>query len=382
MKIVAVENIPYAPEAFREFGEVEVIPDKKLVPGIVRDADLLLVRSTMPITGALLEGSQVKFVGTATIGYDHVDLEYLGRHRIAFASAPGSNSNSVSEYITVALLELAGHYGFDLRTKTLGVIGVGQVGSKVVKKAKALGLTVVQNDPPLARQTGNPVYRTLDEILLADIITLHVPLTKEGADRTYHLVGDRFLARLKPGSILINSSRGAVADTAALHRALDSKKLCAVVCDVWEKEPIIDTGLLKKVFIGTPHIAGHSFDGKVNGTKMLYDAVCAFLHKKPTWDPTPLLPPALCPEIAIPQNKGPATLCEIVRRLYNIFRDDADLRKTDALPPAEQGPYFSRLRKDYPVRREFPYTTVRLSSAAAQLKGQLTDLGFNVTINK
>jgi erythronate-4-phosphate dehydrogenase len=381
MKIMAVENIPYVEQAFAAIGEVTVIPDKQLSPGTVRDADILLVRSTVPITAELLTNSRVKFVGTATIGYDHVDLDYLAAHKITFASAPGSNSNSVSEYITTALLELAHKHGFNLRDKVLGVIGVGQVGSKVVKKAKALGMTVVQNDPPLARRTGNPVFRCLDEIFLADIITTHVPLTKEGDDRTHHLVDDSFFKRMKPGAIYINSSRGSVLDTTAAHRALAHGKLASVVFDVWEKEPTIDLNLLDKAFIGTPHIAGHSFDGKVNGTQMLYNAVCAFLGTAPAWDPAPLLPPALCPEIIITDDQGQATLRSTVRTLYDIFRDDADLRKITALPLPEQGPYFSRLRKNYPVRREFHYTTVKLSPAAAGLKNTLAGLGFNVIIN-
>jgi erythronate-4-phosphate dehydrogenase len=378
MKIMAVENIPFAQEAFSQFGEVTIIPDKKLSADAVRDTDILLVRSTRPVDRALLANSRVKFVGTATIGVDHVELDYLRDQNITFASAPGSNSNSVSEYITAVLLELAHCFNFDLKKITLGVIGVGQVGSKVVKKAQGLGMTVLQNDPPLARQTNDPKYLPLDKIFAADIITTHVPLTKEGPDRTHHMVNSGFFDCLRPNSIYINSSRGSVVDSPALHAALDSKKLRAAVLDVWEKEPTIETGLLQKVFIGTPHIAGHSYDGKVNGTKMLYDAVCSFLKVKPVWDPTPFLPPPLCPHIKVLTDNGQNSLRDIVRQLYDIFKDDADLRKIAGLPTEQQGPYFSALRKNYPVRREFHYTTVQLDQQAVGLKNTLAGLGFKI----
>jgi len=381
MQITAVQNIPFAVEAFSEFGQVTIIPDKELVPGRVDETDILLVRSTMPINENLLKNSRVAFVGTATIGFDHVDRDYLASREIAFASAPGSNANSVSEYVTAALLELANKHGFLLREKTLGIVGHGNVGKRVFKKAEALGMTIVVNDPPLEDETGDSFYRPLEEILEADIVTVHVPLTREGPDPTWHLIDDSFLARLKQGAILLNSSRGAVSDTTALRRSLESGSLTDVVLDVWEGEPNIDLDLRDMAFIATHHIAGHSFDGKVNGTRMLYEAVCQRFGAASSWDPTPLLPPAPCPSIEIGEH-GPnlhqESLRQVVREVYDIWQDHRDLEGIKGLPEKERGPHFKKLRKEYPIRREFYNTRVYCNGSRSDLRSALQSLGFSV----
>ena len=210
MRLLCSTNIPYAAEAFQTLGDVDILPPDQFTPDRVRDADALVIRSTLKVNRALLEGSRVRFVGTCTIGTDHMDLAWLDRAGIAWRAAPGCNANSVSEYVTAALLCLGQRLSFRLEGKTIGVIGVGNVGRRVVEKAQALGLRVLQNDPPRAEAEGDPVFRPLDELLAeADILTLHTPLTSAGPHPTRHLAGRRFFERIKPGLVFLNAGRGA-----------------------------------------------------------------------------------------------------------------------------------------------------------------------------
>ncbi len=360
MKIVADPNIPYVREAFGPLGEVTLIPGRNMAAADVRDADCLLVRSVTPVNAALLDGSRVRFVATATIGFDHVDTAYLAARGIGFSSAAGCNANSVAEYVVAALLELAHRRHFRLRDKTLGVIGVGNVGRRVVRYAEALGMRVLQNDPPRQRAEGGPFVSLEHVVAEADILTLHVPLTKSGPDATYHLLEPR-------RGIVINSSRGAVLD----NRALLTANLEGLVLDVWEGEPNILPELLEKVDIGTPHIAGYSFDGKVNGTRMIYEAACRFFGITPAWQPQ--LPPPPVPRIETDASglDDEDALRGIIRRVYDIRADDAALRKVG---PAG----FDRLRAEYPVRREFFNTTLTLRGATGRLGSVAAALGFVV----
>jgi len=378
VRILADENIPYVREAFGTLGVVVTMPGRAMDARAVRDADALLVRSVTKVSARLLEGSRVQFVATATIGEDHVDKDYLASRGIGFASAPGSNANSVAQYVVAALLELAERFTLPPGTTSLGIVGVGNVGTKVAAKASALGLACVLNDPPLARATGDPRYRPVDEIFACEIVTLHVPLTKDGPDHTYHLADEDFLRRMKPGAILINTSRGAVADGAALRRALDDGRLRACVLDVWEGEPSVDVGLLERVFIGTPHIAGYSFDGKVNGTRQIYEAACRHFGAAPDWDPTPLLPPPECPDVTVPGDTGDdiAAVRGAVRLVYDIRGDDTRMRAILDAAPEERPRLFDRLRKEYPRRREFFNTRARITPANAPLEAMVRGIGF------
>jgi erythronate-4-phosphate dehydrogenase len=383
MLILADQNIVFVREAFEALGEVRLMRGREMTPAAVRDATLLLVRSITPVNRALLEGSAVRFVATATIGTDHVDTEYLREAGVAFAAAPGSNANSVAEYITAALLVLARRQGKPLEGRTIGIVGAGNVGSRVAAKVRALGMRERLNDPPLRRSTGEAKYRPIEELMDCDFITLHVPLEKGGTDPTWHLAAADFLARMRPEAVLLNSSRGAVADNAALLQALRAGRPGAAMLDVWEGEPRIGPALLAEAALATPHIAGYSFDGKVNGTEMIYRAACEFLGRNPDWSPARCVPPPLIPEIELNARPGEPeeALREAVLRLYPIERDDAALRKLGGLPPADQGPYFDRLRAEYPVRREFQNTTVRLrgdASAAEVLAAKLKGIGFKV----
>jgi erythronate-4-phosphate dehydrogenase len=377
MKILADENIPYARDAFGSLGEVSTISGRSMNVENVRDAELLLVRSITKVNASLLDGARTRFVATATIGEDHIDKAYLKDRGIAFSSAPGSNADSVRQYVTCALLELAAKFRLELSKMSIGIVGVGNVGSRVFGNASTLGMRCVLNDPPLARATGDAKYRPIEEVLECDIITLHTPLTKEGLDATRHLANADFIRRMKPGAILINSSRGAVADGAAIKKALDDKHLLACVLDVWENEPNIDAELLKKVFIGTPHIAGYSFDGKINGTRQIYEAACKFLGVEPTWNPAPLLPAAECPTVDVDGN-DPDALRKTAKAVYDITRDDAATRALIDCLENERGTRFDRLRKEYPRRREFFNTTARIAPRNETLEKQLKGLGFTV----
>jgi len=378
--IVADENIPFVREAFAEFGDVRTMAGREMTPEAVRDAEMLLVRSVTRVNAELLSGSSVRFVGTATIGTDHVDTGWLARRGISFASAPGSNADSVAEYIVAALLVVAGREGRPLAGRALGIVGVGNVGGRVERRARALGMEVALNDPPLARLTGDPKYRPLAELFDCDFITLHVPLEKAGPDATWHLADGAFLKRMGRDAVLVNSSRGAVADNAALLRALESGEIGGAILDVWEGEPEIDVALLELVALGTPHIAGYSFDGKVRGTAMLREAACEFLGTRAEWDWEALMPP---PEHGLITLDAAGAAAEDILReaaltVYPIERDDEALREIRALAPAERGAFFDRLRKEYPRRREFPNTTVALRGPNAEAAGKLRALGFRV----
>ena len=271
MKIIADTNIPYVEECFSSVGEVVLAEGREISAGLVRDADVLLVRSVTGVGRDLLQGSSVRFVGTATIGVDHIDQEYLKAMGIGFASAPGSNANSVAEYVIAAMLEVGAKKGIGLDGSSIGIVGVGNVGSRVESRAKSIGMEVVLNDPPLKRQTGDKKYRDIEDVYGCDFVTIHVPLSYEGIDKTYHMAGEKFFSKLKKGSVFINTSRGAVVETSCLKKAIVAGRFGGCVLDVWENEPGIDEELLQVVDIGTAHIAGYSFDGKVNGMIMMQE---------------------------------------------------------------------------------------------------------------
>ena len=380
MIIVADENMPLAADAFSTLGETRLEPGRAMTADVVRDAAVLAVRSVTKVNAELLEGSSVRFVGTATIGMDHIDRAYLSERGIGFASAPGSNANSVAEYIVAALLTLSERRGEALRGRAIGVVGCGNVGSRVAAKAEALGMRVLRNDPPLRRSAGDDIYRPLDEMFDADFISLHVPLTRHGPDPTFHMADAEFLSRMRPDATLINSSRGAVAHTAALLAALREKRIRDAVLDVWEGEPDIDFALLERAALATPHIAGYSYDGKLNGVDMIYRATCGFLGVEPSFDikkaaPEPGIPTFHVNALGRPDQR---ILRETVREIYDIEADDARLRAAADLPAPERGARFDELRKTYPVRREFTNTRLVLSQPRQELADAFAGVGFQV----
>jgi erythronate-4-phosphate dehydrogenase len=379
MKIIADENIPFVKECFASIGDVQTFSGRQITPEVVAEADCLLVRSITQVNEKLLADSKIKFVATATIGFEHIDVDCLNSRNIGFASAPGSNANSVADYLVAALLSVAQKHKITLEGKSIGVVGVGNVGSKVAKRCAALGMIVKLNDPPLSRQTGDSKYRPLNELFDCDFITLHTPLTREGQDETYYLADEKFFASLKTGCVFINTCRGAVHDTAALKAAIQNKKLGAVILDVWENEPNIDCELLRLVDISTPHIAGYSLDGKIAGMIMIYNAACEHFGLKPKHKIEDFLPPPAVPQITIDKTDADhqKLLHEIVRQVYVINRDDFNTREIAMVEPEKRGKFFDDLRKNYPVRREFQNTEIIITSENG-LNAKLRGIGFQI----
>ena len=381
IKVVVDRNIPLVEKAFGSLGEVTAINSDSFCAESVHDADALIIRSETKVDRILLDGSNVKFVGTATIGTDHIDLDYLASRRIAIADAAGCNSNSVKEYVVSALLYLSQSMGYSFKGKTIGVVGVGNIGSKVVKVAEALGMNVLQNDPPLARKTGNMRFVSLNELNSADIVTVHVPLTRAGDDPTYQLFDRDRLHKIKQGAIFINTSRGAIVETEALKEVVAQKRLGAAIIDVWENEPKIDTELLSMVTIGTAHIAGYSLEGRINGMLMVCKKFCDFFGMKPDWDHTKELPPPEITDIKlIPQLETIERIVHcVVERCYDISIDDTNLKRLSILPEKEQPGYFRKLRSVYRNRREFHNVTVQIPDENKALADIFIALGYGIS---
>lgn len=385
LTIVADENIPFAKEAFGTLGTVKTFPAGEITAAAVRDADLLCVRSVTKVNEDLLEKSKVRFVGTATIGTDHLDLKYLQTRGISFAAAPGSNATSVSEWFTAAVLEIAAEKKIPLAGMTLGIIGVGNVGSRVAQKGTTLGMRVLRNDPPRQRVAAdqNNVSESFveREQLLAesDIVTVHVPLNRDGEDCTVKLADAGFFAAMKDGATFMNSSRGAVVVEAALLDAIAKKNLTAIL-DVWENEPTITSETFHAARFGTPHIAGYAFDGKVRGTEMIYVAACEALEITPTWKITPQLLPPQPAEIELDcRGKSLSEILRLaVRPAYPISEDHARLAAVLAGTADTRGAAFTRLRKEYPCRREFSQIPIRLKNASTDCSEVIRQLGFKL----
>ena len=375
MNLLIDENISYAAEAFTGFGSVSLLHGRKITNSALRNLDALIVRSITKVNEELLKDTPVKFVGTATIGTDHVDLDYLSNHGINFSDAKGCNADAVAEYIFTAIFRIAVEKGFSVKDKTIGVVGVGNIGSRIVRLAKALGINVLINDPPLQRKSGSAEFVPLKDIYSSDIITLHVPLNKEGIDKTVHLFNEDNLSLLKENSVFINASRGQVVDNQALLKLLDKKNL-NVVLDVWENEPKINLELLKKIRFASPHIAGYSLEGKINGTVMIYNALCKFLNQKPGWKP---VPPAVDNHLieVTPENSLETSLNHIFTSIYDIKDDDDLMRKMFNMNKEEAGTYFDSLRKNYKLRREFINYTISLTNPDEELSKILKAFRFN-----
>ncbi len=348
MKIVIDDKIPYIREAL-----ALITPDVRYLGGAaitaddVRDADALIVRTRTRCDERLLGGSRVSFVATATIGFDHIDTAYMERAGITWTNCPGCNAGSVAQYVRSVLLLLERDFSLPLRGATLGIVGCGHVGRRVMAAAEALGMRFMVCDPPLEEAASrsaadapvpithapSPEYFSLEEISAeADVITFHVPLTTDGPHPTRHLASDAFFRSLRRRPFVINTSRGGVVDERALTAALDSGAVRQAVIDTWEHEPAIDLSLLNKVYIGTPHIAGYSADGKVNADNMVIEALCRRFSLP---CPPPIAPPPLPEDCGY--DGSPLSL-------YDPTRDSERLKHCP--------PDFERLRGDYPLRRE------------------------------
>ena len=374
MKIVCDNKRPFLRGVFEPYAQVVYLPGKDTTPELVRDADALITRTRTKCGAALLAGSSVRVIATATIGFDHIDTAWCGANGILWRNAPGCNSWSVKQYIGAALCTLARRHGLRLEEMTLGVVGVGNVGSKVAEIASLLGMRVLLNDPPRARREGPAGFVPLDELVAqSDIVTLHVPLERSGEDATWHLFDAARIASMRPGQFLINSSRGPVVDNAALKAALAAGGLRGAVLDVWEGEPDLDPELIGLLDIATPHIAGYSADGKANGTMMSVRTVAEQLGLPLTdWSPESIPAPAQPLEFRLDAagKTRQEVLCEALLYTYDILADDRALRADPGL--------FEKLRGDYPVRREPAAFTLHLQGGTPDMARTLAAVGFDV----
>lgn len=375
MKVICDSDIPFLKGALEPYCEVIYSRGSDISRDMVKEADALVVRTRTKCDASLLEGSNVRFIATATIGYDHIDTAWCESHGIRWTNAPGCNSWSVQQYIGSILVTMARQFGFSFREKTLGVVGVGNVGSKVARLAALLGFRVLLCDPPRARREGSGSFVSIDEIISrSDIITLHVPLIRDGEDATFHMFDSSRLAKMNQNQILINSSRGEVVDGAALKNALAQKKILAASLDVWENEPQIDPELLSLLFTGTPHIAGYSVDGKATGTTMSVQALGKFFDLPcKDWEVTEV-PPSLQPtefSIDVTGKTPQEVLADAILHTYDIKNDDAALRADVAS--------FEKQRSHYPVRREFPAFSVKtLNDDTGRSTVFLREAGFYI----
>jgi erythronate-4-phosphate dehydrogenase len=375
MKIVCASSLTLGREIFSTIGDVLIVPEKDINAATIKDADLLATRSKAKVNAAMLDGTNVKFYGTATAGTDHMDIAYLDRRGLPWTAAPGCNANSVSEYVTAALLRESVLHGGELAGKKIVVIGVGQVGSRVAKKAEALGMIPLLNDPPVKKKTGDQRFNELSEILPhADVVTLHVPLTENCEFATAKMAGEKFFAALKPGCFFINASRGEVVDEDALLRALDRGVIRRMVLDVFDNEPDIRLDVMNRADISTPHIAGHSYEGKLNGTVMVYQAACHYFGIAPRWtsDSSAKL---IDIELDATGLRGEEAMLRAVSRAYDIEKDNRELRSG----AAAIGKKFNAMRGNYPDRFEFPRHCIRLRGASPQLTAKLRGLGFQTS---
>jgi len=373
MKIIIDDKIPYIRGAFEVVAEIVYLPGSKTTPEIVKNADAIVTRTRTFCNEKLLAGSSVKFIATATIGYDHIDTDYCDAAGIKWTNAPGCNSKSVEQYIASTLMVLAETKKINLKDLCIGVVGVGNVGSKVARICDLLGMKVLLNDPPRERAEGSAAFVSIKQVMEeADIITLHVPLNLKGEDATFHLGSGEFFSGLTRKPILINSCRGEVVETNAVKAALRKGQISGFVCDCWENEPDIDLELLAMTEIATPHIAGYSKDGKATGTQMSVHAISQFFHLGlENWQPSGVeLPANPVFELDGTGLSEQEIVSKAILATYDIRNDDKDFRKD----PSE----FEQLRGDYPVRREFPAFTIQAKNIEEKTIEVLKKMGFAI----
>lgn len=370
MKIVADKNIPYLKGVVEQYGEVSYLAGNEFTKEAIKNADTLIVRTVTHFGGELLEGSSVKLICSATIGFDHIDTTYCDTHGISWTNAPGCNSGSVQQYIVSALIYLAEKKNLSLPDLTIGIVGVGNVGKKVAKACQLLGMKVLLNDPPRAEKEGRNDFVDLETIKQeADIITFHTPLNKEGRFATYHLADENFFDSLRKAPFIINSARGAIIDTTAIKQALKDAKIQGAIIDCWEKEPTIDVEYFNLVDLATPHIAGYSADGKSNASKMSLQALATFWNLNPDAANTICPPNAPNPMIDMVQFAPDSNrVYQAIRQTYDITADYHRMLANLEL--------FKDLRNNYPLRREYlAYTVIGANTEEAEL---LKALGFNL----
>tara|TARA_R110000824_G_scaffold288508_3_gene476770 strand:- start:97881 stop:99023 length:1143 start_codon:yes stop_codon:yes gene_type:complete len=375
LHIVADENISGL-EHFEKIASLTKIAGRDISPQAIRQADAILVRSVTKIDKELLDKSSVKFVGSTTSGIDHVDTNFLEQENIKFAYAPGSNANSVVQYVVACLALLSEKHGFDWRKLSVGIVGAGNIGSLLAYYLDKLSINFVIYDPfldskhPLAEH-----FVSFHEVLRQEVISLHTPLTTSGPEPSYHLFNAELIQKLKPDTILINAARGAVIDNQGLLSRLVDKQAGPLHCvlDVWENEPDISLPLLAQVEIGTCHIAGYSLEGKEQGTEQIYQAFTDFfgLHQA---DKYPLSQEKMPLKVDL---VGKNPLQEINQSILAAYEIHIDHQQLQQLLNDNAVNSFDLLRKGYPLRREFPCYQLDYSAYSAEAENTLRKLGFS-----
>lgn len=370
MKIIADKNIPFLKGIAESLGEVTYLPGADFTKENIKDADTLIVRTVARFDENNLEGSNVKLICSATIGYDHIDTKYCEAHGIEWKNAPGCNSGSVQQYVASSLVTIAKKKGFSLKDKTIGIIGVGNVGKKVASICELLGMRVLKNDPPREESEGGSEFCDLVTIQReADIITFHTPLSKEGKYPTYHLADSEFFSKLEKTPIIINSARGGIVDTQSIKKAIKDRLVSGTIIDCWESEPNIDLEYMELVDIATPHIAGYSADGKANATRMSLNAVADFWSLSEKSIDNIIVPQVFNSCLDYTEFNQEKAFEEIISRTYNPEEDQERLLANPSL--------FSKLRGEYPLRREYlAYTIVNVPNG--QDRAKLLQVGFNI----
>lgn len=384
MKLVVDANIPAADACFGAFGEVVKRPGREISAEHLRDADALIIRSVTSVNASLLAESSVRFVGTCTIGTDHVDSAYLAQRGIRFASAPGCNAEAVVDYVLASLLTLAERQGWRLLDRCVGIVGVGNVGSRLQARLQALGVDVMACDPPRAEREGvsegESGFASLETLIEhCDVLCLHTPLVSAGPHATRHLLDAERINELSPGTVVLNAGRGDCIDGLALRSRLAGQNDLTAVLDVWENEPAIDAALHDLATLATPHIAGYSLDGKLRGSLKIHQALAAHLDQTSELTLDGICPPPALASVTLQQAlPSEDALWVCARAVYDIRRDHESLtREAYALGLAKG---FDTCRANYPLRREFSTLTVCLRDEAQPLAPVLSAAGFNVVL--
>jgi erythronate-4-phosphate dehydrogenase len=379
VKILADQNIPCVEEAFRDLGEVRLLPGRDIEARHLRDCQCLITRTVTRVDAELLAGSGVEFVGTATIGTDHLDLDYLHSAGISYSNAAGCNAEAAAEYVISGLFALSRQRDFDPMQLKAGIVGCGNVGSNLLAKLETLGIDCLVCDPPL-QQSGNSRHDfvALDTILNnCNFISLHVPFTHAGDHPTFHLLDQSRLRQLSEGCVLVNAARGEVVDNKALLELLQQRDDLCVFLDTWENEPLISRELLQRVDLAAPHIAGYSVEGRLRGTQMVLDATCAHFDLASGWhmrDQLPAQQPVDCRYFA----EGADFWRELFRRHCHIERDHAALLAGAELADDAFAAHFDDLRRVYPKRLEYTRFSLDIDSSR-QPAEQLRQLGFQLS---
>ncbi|HAA46031.1 MAG: erythronate-4-phosphate dehydrogenase [Halomonas sp. 54_146] len=381
MKLVIDANIPAADACFGSLGTLTRVPGREINAAHLKNADALIVRSITQVNEKLLADSPVRFIGTCTIGTDHIDQTALAQRDITFASAPGCNAEAVVDYVLSSLLTLAERDGWALRERTVGIVGVGNVGSRLQARLTAMGVATLLCDPPREESEPAKKFHSLDTLIeRCDVLCLHTPLTRQGPHATYQLLNAQRIEELAPGSVLLNAGRGDCVDGLALRSRLAGKGDISAVLDVWEDEPDIDAGLRDLVSLATPHIAGYSLDGKLRGSWMIEQALARHVGQPSNLTFADICPPPALASLHL-QHALPAEdalrLC--MRAVYDVRRDHDALQHQTLHHGMHKG--FDDCRANYPLRREFATLNVQLSGEAVALEGLLRGAGFAVSSN-